>query len=170
MSVLVLFLWDGIRSYLTSIVNPTLMTNSKPKILKTSTSPPARHHDKDILIYILRVLNLAEDSLYVQIPNIEGREDITSFLEISEYDIDDLEYFKIGTPTIASKFQRSCVKEFFGYISYRNIQKNPIGVDWTSVTIYELNEYRVSYRFRCHLVKILPPGLQSYPATQMNPD
>ena len=100
------------------------MTNSKSKILNTSTSTPTRNYGKDMLIYILRVFNLAEDSPLVQSLGIKVREDITSFLEISEHYIHDLEYFKDGTPTSVPKFQQSRVKVFFGYISYTKLQKN----------------------------------------------
>ena len=41
-------------------------------------------------VYIFRVLNLAEDSPLVQSLDIEGREDITSSLEISEHYIYNL--------------------------------------------------------------------------------
>ena len=88
---------------------------------------------------------------------------------MSEEDIDDLEYMKDGTPTIVPRFQRGRIKAFFGYISYRKHQKNPIGVDWTSVTLDELNQYRVSDYFIFHLNKTLPPGLHSYLATSVNP-
>jgi hypothetical protein len=90
--------------------------------------------------------------------------------KVSEEDIDDLQYMKEGIPTIVPRFQSSRVKAFFGYISYRKHQKNPIGVDWTLVTLDELNQYRVSDQFRCHLDKTLPPGLQLYTATSIDPD
>ena len=99
------------------------------KTKATTSSLPTRSHDKTILTYILRVLDLANDSPVAQALNIKGRTDITSFLEMSEEDIDDLVYIKNGTPTIVPRFQRGCNIAFFGYISYREHQKNPIGVD-----------------------------------------
>ena len=95
----------------------------------TTSRTPSIHHGKTTLIYILRVLDLADDSPLVLAINIEGREDIIILLEMFEQDIDDLEYLKEGTPTIVPRFQRSRVKVFFGYISYRKHQKNPIVVD-----------------------------------------
>ena len=104
------------------------MQTTKSEMSKLATSsPPTRNHSKNMLKYILRFLDLADDSPLVQALNIKGFEDITSFLEMSEQDIDNLEYLKEGT--IVPKFQRSRVKAFFGYISYRRHQKNPIGVD-----------------------------------------
>ena len=117
------------------------MYTIKPEMSKlTTTSPtPTRNHGKNMLIYIMRVLDLADDSPLVQALNVEGREDITSFLEISKQNIDDLEYLKDDTLTIVPEFQRSRVKVFFGYISYRKHQKKTIGVDWVSVTVDKLN-------------------------------
>ena len=80
-----------------------------------------------------------DTSPLVQALNIEDRKDITSFLEISEQGIDDLNNLDEGKPTVVPKFQRSRIKAFFGYISYRKHQKNPTEVDWTSVTLDELN-------------------------------
>ena len=65
---------------------------------------------------------MADDSPVVRALKLEGRTDITSFLEISEEDIDDLQYMKEGIPTIIPRFQRSRIKAFFGYISYRKHQ------------------------------------------------
>ena len=96
---------------------------------KSGTSPPTRNHGKEMLIYTLKLFNLANDSPLVQALNIEGHEDISSLLEMSEQDIDDLEYLKDGTPTSVPKCQRSCAKTFFGYMSYRQIQKHQIDVD-----------------------------------------
>ena len=66
------------------------MYTTKYEISKLTTpSPPTRNHGKTMLICILRVLDLADDSPLVQALNIECREDITSFLEMSKQDIDD---------------------------------------------------------------------------------
>ena len=50
--------------------------------MRTSSSPLTWNHGKEILRYILRGLELAYDSPLVQALELEGREDITSFLEI----------------------------------------------------------------------------------------
>ena len=102
------------------------MQTSKVKLMQTSSRPPTWNNGKDILTYILRVLDLADDSPLVQALDIEGREDITSFLEISEMDITDLQYFKDGIPTIVPKFQKSRIRTFFGYIAYRKLQKTQL--------------------------------------------
>ena len=82
------------------------MYANKSEMLELTTSiPPTRNHGKYMLIYILWVLDLAKNSLLFQALNIEGREDITSFLEISEQDKGHLEYLKEDTPIIVPKFQ-----------------------------------------------------------------
>ena len=43
-----------------------------------------------MLIYIIMVFNLADDSPLIQALNIDGREDVTTFLETSEQDIDNI--------------------------------------------------------------------------------
>ena len=82
--------------------------------MKTSSIPPTRNNDKDILEYILRVPDLAENSPLVQALQLEGREDIASLLEISQQDLEDLQYFKDGVPIIVPKFQILCIRTFFG--------------------------------------------------------
>ena len=89
-------------------------------------------------------MDLADDSPLVQVLNIECREDITSFLEMSEQDIDDWEYLKEGTPTIVPKFQISRVKAFFGYISYRKHQK--IQSELTGLQLLWMNEMNRGYQ------------------------
>ena len=113
----------------------------------TSSSLPTRSHGKNMLTYILRVLNLADDSPVVQALTLEGRTDITSFLEMSDDDIDELVYLEDGKPILVPKFERGRIKGFCGYILYRIHAKNPIGTDWTSVTVDELDNYRASVHF-----------------------
>ena len=106
------------------------MKTDKSEMKKSATSSlPTRSHGKNILQYILRVLNLADDSPVVQALTLEGRTDITSFLEMSDEDIDELVYEVNGKPIIVPKFERGRIKGFFGYILYRIHTKNPIGVD-----------------------------------------
>jgi hypothetical protein len=96
------------------------MKTDKSEITKATTSSlPTRSHGNTMLTYILRVLNLAEDSPIVQALTLEGRTDITSFLEMSDQDIDDLVYMVDGKPIIVPKFERGRIKGFFGYILYR---------------------------------------------------
>jgi hypothetical protein len=130
------------------------MQPAKSEMTKATTSSlPTGSHGKIMLTYILRVLNLADDSPVVQALTLEGRTDITSFLEMSDQDVDDLVYMQDGKPIIVPKFGRGRIKGFFGYILYRIHTKNPIGTDWTSVTVDELAAYRASVHFRCHLNK-----------------
>jgi hypothetical protein len=87
------------------------MKADKSEMTKATTSSlPTRSHGKTMLTYILRVLNLAKDSPVVQALTQEGRTDITSFLEMSDQDIDDLVYMEDGKPIIVSKFQRGRIK------------------------------------------------------------
>ena len=77
------------------------MQPAKSEMTKgTTSSLPTRSHGKTMVTYILRVLNLADDSPVVQALTLEGRTDITSFLEMSDQDIDDLVYMEDDKPIL----------------------------------------------------------------------
>ena len=57
----------------------------------TGSSPPTQNYGNDMLKYVLRVLELAEYSPLAQTLQLEGREDITSLLEIEPQDLEDLQ-------------------------------------------------------------------------------
>ena len=87
------------------------MKTDKSEMKKSTTSSlPTRSHGKNMLQYILRVLNLADDSPVVQVLTLEGRTDITSFLEMSDQDIVDLVYLEDGKPIVVPKFERGRIK------------------------------------------------------------
>ena len=74
-----------------------------------------------MLTYIFKVLELDEDSPVVQAFKLEGRDDINSLLEMEPQDLEDLQYFKDGEPTVVPKFQLSRIRTLFGYIAYRKL-------------------------------------------------
>ena len=118
----------------------------------------------------MKVLELDEDSPIVQAFKLEERNDINSLLEMEPQDLKDLQYFKDGVPTVVPKFQCSRIQTLFGYIAYRKLQHDSIKVDWPSVTVDYLNQYRVSAHFRYHMNNTLPPELNAYPASQVDPE
>ena len=135
----------------------------------TTSALPTRNRGKEIFTYIFKVLEIEDDSPIIQAFKLEGRTDINSLLELEPQDLEDLQYYKNGVPTAVPKFQLLRIRTLFGYIAYRKLQHNEIGVDWTSVTVDELNQYRISPHFRCHTSKTLPPELNAYPASQVDP-